>query len=96
MDPDPGGPEICGSGTLLLSLYLEATIRIHTKEKGRIRIRIKVTNRIRIPIKVTSRIRFPIKVTSMIWIRIPIKVMRIRSTVVTFKFLSMDKFPVNN
>jgi hypothetical protein len=57
----------------VLSLYLEARIRIRIKVKGRIRI--KVTSWIRIRINVTSRIRIPIKVTS--WIRIPIKVMRI-------------------
>jgi hypothetical protein len=59
----------------VLSLYLEARIRILIKVKGRIRI--KVTSWIRIRINVTSRIRIPIKVTS--WIRIRIKVMRIRN-----------------
>jgi hypothetical protein len=52
----------------VLSLYLEARIRIRIKVKGRIRIRIKVTRRIRIHIKLTKRIR------------IRIKVMRIRNT----------------
>jgi hypothetical protein len=36
----------------VLSLFLEARIRIHIKVKGRIRIRIKVTSRIRIRVKV--------------------------------------------
>jgi hypothetical protein len=41
----------------VLSLYLEARIRIRIKVKGRIRTRIKVASRIRIRIKVKSRMR---------------------------------------
>jgi hypothetical protein len=60
---------------MVLSLYLEARIRIRIKVKGRIRNRIKVTSRIRtgVRMKVTSRI--------LIRIRIRIKGMRIRNTV---------------
>ncbi len=66
----------------VLSLYLEARIRIRNriKVKGRIRIRIKVTSRIRIRIRIKGtssiRIRICIKGKS----RIRIKVMRIRNT----------------
>jgi hypothetical protein len=67
----------------VLSLYLEARIRIQIciKVEGRIRIRIKVRGRIRISIKVTSRIQIQIciKMTSRIRIQICIKVKGIRN-----------------